>query len=390
MRILFVVTTQENMGDLALCQEWIGDLGRDEHRFAFVITENHGPFIDPRDERYAFSSEVDVADTVVDAARRFRADAIVMASNSFWSIRGQRGAAFGRFPEKLFDLGVPLLSFDPFEIGFRTYVSHADQAIEFPAIPDGVWKLRYMSRASDDAMARHFCTRAVYDAARDADRAAILRRYGADPARKAVVFPVSANRFKAITRSFRRYYLHLARLFSMPPLRDAQFLVVTPHRVPGLQHAPNVIHVPHLQFGDFLRLLAACDLYLTDSLISCMVSALHLARPVALLANSERSAHLARGTFLDGPRFFPFKVFPYGFTEVCDALVDRFEIGGCFVEAEVLDPAHVVETIGGVLFEEQQYARIAARCMSWKEARLTLPSPKQTLESVLAATGTRA
>jgi hypothetical protein len=36
-RLMFVVTTEENMGDLALCQEWIGDLGRSHHRFAFVI-----------------------------------------------------------------------------------------------------------------------------------------------------------------------------------------------------------------------------------------------------------------------------------------------------------------------------------------------------------------
>jgi len=381
--VLFVITTRQNMGDLALCQEWIGDLGRDDYRFGFVVSDGLVPFIDPADAVYPFDPAVDVAETIVAAAARFGPDAVIVASNSFWSIPGQRGAVFGRFPSELYSLGVPLLSFDPFEIGFRTYVPHANQVCEFPPIPPAVWRLRYMSRRSSEPNALHFCTSAVFARARSAPREDVLLRWGLDPAKRTVIFPVSRNRFRSIYKDFPLYYLHLAKLFSCAELADVQFAVVAPAKLPGLRHAPNVVTLPHLPFDEFLSLVAASDIYLSDSLISCMVNAFHLAVPVLLMVNSAASAPLAPGTFLDG-RFFPFKIFPYGFTEVCDELVERFDIAGCFVEAEVLDVAAFGAKLGRLLSDDAAYRAVADRARAWKDARSSLASPRETLERVFA------
>jgi hypothetical protein len=258
--------------------------------------------------------------------------------------------------------------------------------MEFPEVPPRVWRLRYMSRSSPEANARHFCTRAVFDRARVESRENVLRKWGADPARPAVVFPVSENRFRSIIESYPHYYLHLARLFSLEEFAEVQFITVSPSPVPGLRHARNVLHVPHLPFHDFLELVAASDLYLSDSLISCMVNAFHLAVPVMLLVNSERSAPLAPGTFLDG-RFFPYKIFPYGFTVVCRELVSRFEIEGCFVESEVLDTEDFRDKLRCLLFDAETYREVSGRCRAWKQARQSLPSPQETMDYILRATG---
>jgi hypothetical protein len=82
-RLMFVITTKENMGDLALCQEWIGDLGRDEYRYAFVLTGNLARFVEQQDQCFLFRPLVDVVDTIAEAAAHFRPTAVIMASNSF-------------------------------------------------------------------------------------------------------------------------------------------------------------------------------------------------------------------------------------------------------------------------------------------------------------------
>lgn len=381
-RVLFVVTTEENMGDLALCEEWMGDLGEDS-RFGFVLCENLAQYVSDRHDCYRFDKDVDVADTIHRAVRDFAPDAVIFASNSFWNIRSQKGAVFGRFPLEAIADGIPVLSFDPFEGGFRTRLGLSEKSVDFPSIPKEVWRLRYMSRASDDdPMARHFCTRAPYERARATSRARVLEAHGADPSKKTVVFPVSLNRLNSILAAYPRYYMHLARLFGMGDLRDVQFLVIRPRPIPGLGHAPNVIDIPLVRFETFLEIVAASDVYLTDSLISCMVTAIHLAVPTVLLSNSGRRTDLESGSFLDG-NSFPYKVFPYGFTDICESLVERFEIRGCFEEVEVLDARAFASTMSGLLFDEEIRDAAVARCRSWKESRLALPSPRQTLESIL-------
>jgi hypothetical protein len=383
-RLLFVVTTRENMGDLALCEEWIGDLGREEFRFAFVLAPELTRFIDPADAQFWFFPEHDVGDTIAEAAKQFRPDAVVLATNSFWTIPGQRGAVFGRYPEQLFRLGVPILSFDPFETGFRATVVPVNITIEFPAVPPHVWSLRFVSRDSAAPNARHFSTRGLVARARDLPRADVLRAQGADPRKRTVVFPVSRNRYAAICESFPEYYEHLARIFAHPAVREAQFVVVSPEAISDLDRLPNVVHVEHLPFNDFMRLVGASDLYLTDSLISSMISGLQLGVPVLLLVATLASASRARGTFLERG-FFPYKVFPYGFTEICDALAERFELRGCVREAEVLDVDACAAEVARLLFDTPERHTVLASCAAWNSARAALPSPRQAFEDILSA-----
>jgi hypothetical protein len=115
-RVMFVVTTSTNMGDIALCQEWIADIGREDTRYAFVISPDLAPFIDPSDACYRFSREIHVKHTILEAAASFHPDAVIFATNSFWNMPGQEGAEYGRFALEPGDIEVPVLSFDPLEL----------------------------------------------------------------------------------------------------------------------------------------------------------------------------------------------------------------------------------------------------------------------------------
>jgi hypothetical protein len=241
-----------------------------------------------------------------------------------------------------------------------------------------------MSRSCTEPKVRHFCTHGVFAKARGVSREETLSRWGADPSKKTVVFPVSENRFQSIMKSFPLYYLHLARLFSFAEFEEVQFLVISPRPIPGLLHAANVVHLPHVPFSEFLEIVAAADVYLSDSLISCMVNGFHMGVPVMLLSNSAQSSGLAPGTFLDG-KFFPYQVFPYGFTEVCEELIRRFEIRDCFVNTEVLNEDEFRGKLGSLLFNASTYQQIAERCHAWKDARLRLPRPRQVLDEILAS-----
>jgi hypothetical protein len=383
-KLLFVITTDENMGDLALCQEWIADLGRADFDFGYVLCQRMAPFIDPTDVQFFFDPDVHVAETILAAARVFRPDAIIFASNAFWNIRGQKGASFGVFPLKVHQAGVPLLSFDPFEIEFETRVRQTGARIRFAAVPPSVWALRYMSQSSAEPNARHFCTRSIFAGAREAKRDQVLARWGADPAKRTVVFAVSENRYAFIRRYYPEYYRHLARLFASPAAEGVQFAMISPRPIPELARSPRALSLPLIPFQDFLELIAASDLYLADSLISCIVNAFHLAVPAMLLANTEKSRALSQGSFLRDS-FFPYKIFPYGFTEVCDAIEVRFGIAGCYEQVEVLDRVDFGRRLRRVLFDPEVNRDMTGRCVRWKTERLTLPTPRATVDAILAA-----
>ena len=381
--ILFVVTSCANMGDLALCQEWIADIGRDDYRFGFVLSPELVPFLDPCDQRFCFDPEVHVRETILAAADELEADALVFASNAFWNLPGQAGARFGSFALEARDARVPLLSFDPFEVGFDLRLPGSDEAKTFAPVPEWVWALRYMSRRPDSPNACHFRADRVFESARRQCRAETLARRGADPRKKTIFFPVSKNRFEYIREHYPGYYPHLAGLFSRRPWDAAQLLVLSPEPIAELAGLDHVIHVPPVRYEEFLALVGAADLYLTDSLISCIVDAFHLAKPALLLTNSERSSGRQRGSFLED-RFFPYRVFPYGMTEICAALESRFEIAGCFEAAEVLDPDEVGAKLEALLHDDGTRGRTERRCRRWRRDRMSLPTPREIVENVLA------
>lgn len=380
-KLLFVITTNANLGDLALCQEWIADLGRVDFRFAYVLSHELLPFIDNRDERFLFDPGVHVRKTILAAARGFGADAIVFASNAFWNLKNQKGALFGDFPLAAEDIDIPVLSFDPFEIAFENVTPLSGKKTKFAAVPDWVWALRYMSRSSDEPNARHFCTRRIFDTARTHPKAEVISQWGGDREKKMIFFPISKNRSDFIRATHPGYYAHLAKLFSVESCREAQIFVLSPGRAVEFDGLPNVVQLPLVKFDEFLALVCAAAIYLTDSFISCLVNAFHLGTPSLVLANSESSAGLQSGTFLDG-RFFPFRIFPYGFVDPCNKLEQRFEISGCFKQVEVLDEESFSRAIHDLLFDETTISSLGDNCNKWKTARKALPSPRELIEEI--------
>jgi hypothetical protein len=383
-RVMFVVTTSTNMGDIALCQEWIADIGREDTRYAFVISPDLAPFIDPSDACYRFSREIHVKHTILEAAASFHPDAVIFATNSFWNMPGQEGAEYGRFALEPDDIEVPVLSFDPLEIGFVHKMPQSGNTVSFEPVPGWVGALRYMSRSSPEPNALHYRSTKVFDAVRSADREAALVELGLglDQDRPTVLFPISRDRFAFIEQHYPRYYPHLARLLSAPSCLQAQFVVVAPDTIAAFQELPNVVQIGPQPFDRFLALIAASSLYLTDSLISCMVDAIHMEVPTLLLANTGESSSESRDSFL-GDAFFSYRVFPYGMSEICRTLISRFEIQDCFTEVEVLDPQAFADAVAALLFGTLG-PQISEGCRRWKGARRNLPSPKDTLQSVLS------
>ncbi|HEV7684322.1 MAG TPA: DUF6365 family protein [Pyrinomonadaceae bacterium] len=382
-KLLFVITTNANMGDLALCQEWIADLGREECSFAFVLSSDLLLFLDSRDERFLFDPGVHVKRTILAAAKNFRPDFVIFASNSFWNLKNQKGALFGDFPLSPGDLDVPVLSFDPFEIAFENVTPFSGTRTKFAGVPEWVWALRYMSRSSAEPNARHFCTKRVFQAASTLPKRAIVSQWGGDPDRKTILFPISKNRLEFIRTTYPGYYPHLAALFSTAPCQQAQFFVLSPERVTEFDGLSNVIHLPLVKFEDFLALVSAADIYLTDSFISCVVNAFHLQTPSLVLANSEQSLPLQRGTFLEG-RFFPFRVFPYGLVEPCNFLEEKFELSGCYKPVEVLHLAAFARAVQDLLFDEGTVTSLAENCRKWKTDRMALPSPGDLIAEIVS------
>lgn len=240
--LLYIVTSEENMGDLALCMDWVASLGRRRYRHAFVLGARLRPYVDPADRCFVFERAVPVGHTIVAAAREVGADAVILATNSFWNLPGQAGAEFGRYPPQLADLPCPLLSFDLYEGAISTSLPGTEVEVVFPSVPPSVIALRYYStgaRPGDNA--RHFRLPAA--AADLADtRRQVFQRLRLDPERKLLLFPVSRDRHQAIRARFPLYYPYLSTLLAALPAERVQVLLLTPEPMP--EFGDNVLQLP--------------------------------------------------------------------------------------------------------------------------------------------------
>ncbi|MGA8496780.1 MAG: DUF6365 family protein [Xanthobacteraceae bacterium] len=381
--LLFVVTTSANMGDLALCRDWITDIGRDDFRYGYVLSEQLDRFIDARDARFYFAPEVDVKNTILAATERMQADGIVFASNAFWNLPGQRGAEFGRFPIGPGEIDIPIMSFDPFEVDFEIQVPNETGVKKFESVPKWVWALQYMSRQTTGRNDCHYCAKRNLANPPEYSRRFASARWGWDTDTKTILFPISPNRYYYIRKHYPDYYSHLADQFSRRPWIQSRLVVISPEPVPQFRELSNVVGLSLVDYDEFLALTSAADLYLTDSLISCIVDAFHLGTPSLLLTNSEKSRALSRGTFLEN-RFFPYRVFPYGMWDICEVLKERFEIAGCFAEAEIFDGAGIASKTEALLFDHEARAAITDCSRQWRQNRLALPSARETIDFILS------
>lgn len=378
-RILFVITSSTNMGDLALCQEWIEDLGREAYVFAFVSDPAMHEFIDTNDICYALSRDLPVRETLLTSCDLFNPDAVIFATNAFWNLPGYQGVRFGEFVLSKDDLDVPVLSYDPFEIGFKHSLPQNGLEVNFSSVPDWVYALRYLSREPKTPNARHFRTKKVYGN-RVLKNEDIIQKYGGQANRKTVVFPISKDRYLFIKEHYPEYYDHLASLFRQLSADQVQFFTVLPEKVTAFESCDHVVQLPFIPFQDFLDLVQSSDLYLTDSFVSCIVTAFQLETPAMLLTNSQ--TQVTAPCFL-GEAPFPYRVFPYGMADVCEELEALYEIENCYAKYEVLDTGSFRSQVLSLIEPGPERTRLEQECRQWKEARKGLSSPSDILDEVL-------
>ncbi|MFT5823033.1 MAG: hypothetical protein ACI8ZM_004292 [Crocinitomix sp.] len=376
--ILFVVTSATNMGDLALCQEWIEELGRDIYQFGYVLVPGLEKFIDPQEERFLFSKEINIKSSILNAVQEFKAEALIFATNAFWNLPDYQGVKFGEFILKENDLSIPIFSFDPFEIGFTHVMPQNGAKIEFSEVPSWVYALRYMSRSPKTENARHFKTSKTYTN-RQLKNKDIITKYGGDPAKKSIIFPISTDRYTFIKNHYPDYYNYLASLFDELE-NNVQLFSLLPEKVEAFEANRNIIQLSHIPFSDFQDLVQSAAIYLTDSYVSCIVTSFQLETPALLLSNSN--TQVENHSFL-GDKPFKYKVFPYGMFEVCNELESLFEVKDCFAKCEILDREGFKKYTSLLLEESDHRQQLKKASKKWKEERKALPSPREILSEVL-------
>lgn len=383
-KILYIVTSKTNMGDLALCLSWIRDLGRKNYSYSFVLDPDLVPYISSLDSYLTFDKDRDIRKTILEAVDQFAAEAIIFATNSFWNLPGHNSCQFGKFVLNKEDVSIPVFSFDPFESGFNHIMPQSGHIIPFSAVPDWVYALRYMSIPPLTANARHFFAESVYNKSTLIDPARVISKWEGKTDMKTIFYPLSKDRFYFIQQHYPNYFGYLGEIFSELAADRIQVLTILPEKIPEFEALENVIILPPIPYEDFLSLINASDLYLTDSFISCIVESIQLETPAMLLMNSGKNNALLSGSFFKGGAF-PFWVWPYGMYQVCIAFEELFELGHCYGKAEILDKAEVLSSIRKMLFSEQKRAEVIDNCRQWKsERKKNLPTPAMVLDDVFS------
>jgi hypothetical protein len=371
------------MGDLALCQEWIEDLGRDEYRFAFAATPNMAAYIDKKDICFLFQKDHSVRQTILDAVGSFKPYALIFATNAFWNLSGYEGCKFGEFILQEDDVNIPVCSFDPFETGFVHTLPQTGALIPFSAVPGWVYALRYMTTQKLSPNAVHFHAKGIFERSARGNRKEIIKKWKGDPGKKTILFPMSRDRFYFIQQHYPGYFSYLAEIFAELAQEKVQIFTIFPEEIAEFGSLPHVIPLSLLPYEDFLSLVSAADLYLTDSFVSCIVTAFHLGTPALILINSEKSEAMAPGSFLEN-KFFPYWIFPYGMDKICARLEAHFEAEDCYSKAEILDKKEVLDTIRSLLEPAGPGAQQVLACREWKRKRREqLPGPREAINEIL-------
>lgn len=382
-KILFVLTSETNLGDLALCQDWIEELGREDFHFAFACSPAMNTFIDSNDEISNFEPEQPIKKTILDTYRQFSPHLIIFATNAFWNLTGYEGCRFGEFILQEGDVDVPVLSFDPFEIGFQYTLPQTGDVIPFSAVPGWVYALRYLSTKPLSPNARHFYSRKIFDKHASVDKKETIEKWNGNPDKRSIFFPMSKDRYNFIRNNYPRYYSYLSGIFAALDHQQVQIFTVFPENVPEFEQLSNIIQLPLVPYNDFLSLISASDLYLTDSFVSCIVTAFNLEVPALVLINSAEHEKPAVRTFLEDD-FFPFWVFPYGMAAICQQLESLFELEHCYAKAEIFNKQQVITSINQLLLPQGAAGEIVKACREWKRKRRdSLATPLQIINGIL-------
>jgi hypothetical protein len=199
---------------------------------------------------------------------------------------------------------------------------------------------------------------------------------------KTIFYPLSKDRFNFIETHYPKYLAYLATIFSDLAADNVQILTILPGNIRELQNLSNIINLPALPYDDFLSLINASDLYLTDSFISCIVEAIQLETPALLLINSKTTS-LPGNSFFTG-QVFPFWVWPYGMDSVCMELERLFELEQCYIKNEMLNKTEVLSSIRELLFSKERKNELISKCRKWKSKRKeNLATPTTVLNKIL-------
>lgn len=381
--ILFVVTSKNNMGDLALCLNWIMDLGRKDYSFGFVFDAEFIQYVHEEDSYFIFERGKKVKQTILEAVTQFSASAIIFATNSFWNLPGFTGCKFGEFVLNENDVTIPVMSFDPFETGFDHIMPQSGHVISFSAVPNWVYALRYMSIKQRSVNAHHFYSESVYNKSALMDPVQTISKWKGRAGMKTIFYPLSKDRFNSIAMLYPDYFKYLATIFNDLAADNVQIITILAGEVEEWQSLNNVIILPTVSYHDFLSLVSSSDLYLTDSYISCVVDAIQLETPALLLMNSEETSSSPESFFLRG-KVFPFWVWPYGMRNVCMALERLFGVKECYAKAEILDRNEILYSIRELLFNNEKQNQLIDSCREWKNKRkANLPAPKYVIKNVM-------
>lgn len=400
-RILFVITTNVNMGDLSLCLEWVNELGRKEFQHAFVLDRSLQHIIQSEDTLFFYEQDRHVKESILEAVSTFTADVMIFASNSYWNIRGQKGAETGKWDKEILNLNIPLLSFDPLEGLTELYIDLWDRRASYPPLPENIWRLRDSPNTSSTSNIRHFRILKRFEQLTDKRKHEILKGLGVDIKKKTVFFPVAKNCYLDSRKVFYDYYAHLARLFHECRTEAVQFLVLAPEKIHEFDNCMNVIQIGHQSNDRFVEILKASDIYLTDcGVASSLLHAMSSSIPSVLLRNSYNSLDKIRGdnkplmefsqkkmsgkiSFISD-KLYPYQVFPYGMVDLFNYFEKIYHTEECYLPVEVFETDNFSNKIRSLLSDTQTRRSLIKNCDELRSLFMKLQSPASIIEEVLS------
>jgi hypothetical protein len=400
-RILFIITTNVNMGDLSLCLEWVNELGRKEFQHAFVLDRSLQHIIQSKDTLFFYEKDLHVKDSILEAASTFKADVIIFASNSYWNIRGQKGAETGKWDEEILGLDIPLLSFDPLEGLTEFYIDLWDRKASYPPLPENIWSLRDSPNTSSTSNIRHFRILKRFEQLTDTKKNEILKCLGVDMKKKTVIFPIAKNCYLDSRKVFYDYYAQLARLFNECRTEAVQFLILAPEKIHEFDICKNVVQIGHQSNERFLEILKASDIYLTDcGVASSFLHAMSSSIPSVLLRNSYNSRDkvcednkrlmefsqkkISGKISFIFDRLSPYQVFPYGMVDLFNYFEKIYHTEECYLPVEVFESDNFSNKISSLLSDTQTRRSLIDNCNELRSLFMKLQSPASIIEEVLS------
>ena len=386
VKLLFVITSNSNVGDLSLCLEWLNELGHDRFQYAFLLDRSLRHITRGKNILFFYEQDRHVKESILEAVSAFKADVIIFASNSYWNIKGQKGAEMGKWGEEILNLNIPILSFDPLEGLTELYVDLWDMKVSYPPLPENVWSLRDSPNTSTApapaSNIKYFRILKRFEQLTDTRKHEILKDLGVDIKKKTVFLPIAKNCYLDSRKVFYDYYDHLAHLFFQCRTEAVQFLILAPEKIHEFGNCTNVIQIGHQGNDRFLEILKASDIYLTDcGVASSFLTAMSSSIPSILLCNTYKSLNKVHGynrpeteftqneisgkiSFIHD-RLYPYQVFPYGMVDLFNYFKEIYYLKGCYLPVEVLETDDFSNKIRSLLSGTQTRYSLIQRCAKY-------------------------